>query len=797
MVARVLEASGCGTGLVTGEAPGVLPVFVLLDLQKSKGPVPERVAATVSKFTESPLVVFDSGGLSPASVGSLLEAGAMACIPGQPGSDQWTRILISLVRGQTRQVEAVRGQPWQAENGQALNVAVLARLRMISNTARSIVGRKGLEEAGSRILESFADHLSAAGGSLFVPQGNAMVLVHTLDVSQPVPRLLPLPLPDNTIFGQVLKERKSLLGGGPFSCEQRRSGWEGYQDDSFLVTPLFRESGEIVGLVSLHNKKSPPFTLEDREVGAILASLVSESIRTSHALEALRESEERYRVLVEHATDGILLQVSGRYVYANKAILDMLGYGEKEFYALKLTDIMPDTPLGREYILKMYRDRMAGRPVPSRYEAQYRKKSGEVLDVMLSVSRIRVSGQDGVAVIVTDIAERKRAEEERHRLELQLLQAQKLESVGRLAGGVAHDFNNMLSAILGYSEMCLLEMDDDHPVKEKLKTIRRAGQKAAALTRQLLAFSRKQVLEMKVTDLNFLIENLGRMLGRMIGEDIVLDIQPAPDRCSVLADTGQIEQVLMNLAVNARDAMPRGGSLTIETERVGIPPEEKPHGDEVKPGTYVLITVTDTGEGIDAQHVDKVFEPFFTTKEVGEGTGLGLATAYGIIKQHDGFIFVSSRKGHGTSFRIYLPAVQTLAHSPVEPGPGPMFTGSETVLVVDDEISIRRLAADVLTPLGYRVISAGSGEEALGLVAAGGEKVDVLLTDVVMPGMGGRELADLFRKQVPKAQVVFMSGYMESHMDREYFAQPDVVLIRKPVTGSVLTSIIRKVLEAV
>jgi signal transduction histidine kinase/CheY-like chemotaxis protein len=400
-------------------------------------------------------------------------------------------------------------------------------------------------------------------------------------------------------------------------------------------------------------------------------------------------------------------------------------------------------------------------------------------------------------LLQSEINERKRAEEEKEKMSAQLLQSQKMESIGHLAGGVAHDFNNMLSTIIGYSQMALTKLPQSDPIRRYFTLIDSAGQKAAVLTRQLLAFSRKQILEMKVVQLNTIVNNLGKMLTRMIGEDVVLDIHTSEKISNIIADSTQIEQILMNLAVNSRDAMPHGGTLSIRVADIFLNENEAASHTGMKPGAYVMLSVQDTGEGMTKEVQKEIFEPFFTTKVRGKGTGLGLATVYGIVKQHNGFISVNSEPGQGTLFSIYFPITEEEApeHELDVSKPKTFRRATETVLVVDDDTSIRNLITDILTPLGYRCLSAANGKEALQLAQTSKETIDLLLTDVVMPEMNGPDLATQFKKQYPESKVIFMSGYL-SGVDMNGRLARENVFLQKPMTPEKLMIKIGEVLGA-
>ncbi len=385
---------------------------------------------------------------------------------------------------------------------------------------------------------------------------------------------------------------------------------------------------------------------------------------------------------------------------------------------------------------------------------------------------------------------------ERIKLERQLRQAQKMECIGRLAGGVAHDFNNILSVIIGYSELLLDLTPPSDPKHEQVKLIHDSGVKAAALTRQLLAFSRKQVLEKKVISINDIINNFIKIWGRIAGDDIVFTTYLSEENCTVEADPGQIEQIIMNLVVNARDAMPNGGEIVIETAGIEIDKLYIDKHTEVKPGQYVLLTISDTGEGMSEEVLEKIFDPFFTTKEQGKGTGLGLATIYGIVKQHGGYIFAYSEKDNGTIFKIYLPASdKTEQQEDLEFTSKALPQGNETILIVDDNNSICQLLVETLRPLGYDCLQATSGKDAIGMLREYRGDVHLLLTDVVMSGMNGRELSEIIRKERPNIKVIFMSGYTDNIIARHYVLEEGLNYIAKPITPVALAQKIRSVLS--
>lgn len=401
----------------------------------------------------------------------------------------------------------------------------------------------------------------------------------------------------------------------------------------------------------------------------------------------------------------------------------------------------------------------------------------------------------GVVHVVRDITARRTAEEKHERLQTQLNQAQKMETVGRLAGGVAHDFNNILSAIIGYSELALNDLPRDSQLFEDITTIKESGEKAAVLTGQLLAFSRKQVLKMQPVDLNAAMENMAKMLYRIIGEDISLDLHLTPDIDKINADPGQIEQIILNLAVNARDAMPHGGHLIVETSQVDLGNDYVDQHPDAKPGKHILLAVTDTGTGMSGDVRKQIFDPFFTTKELGKGTGLGLATVYGIVKQHESQIYVYSELGKGTTFKIFLPVIEgtddEMADQIIETIP----QGKETFLIAEDDPTIQRMLKSYLEPLGYNLLMAADGREAINISKAYDGVIHLLLTDVIMPNMNGQELADAIQEMRPEIPIIFMSGYTDDVISHHGVLEPGVHFIQKPITPSRLAKMMKEVLE--
>ncbi len=516
------------------------------------------------------------------------------------------------------------------------------------------------------------------------------------------------------------------------------------------------------------------------------------------AEEALRKSEERYRTIIENLQDGYFENdLAGNFIFVNDVICKNLGYTREELIGMNYRQYTEEE--GRKNLLQHYGELYRTEQPIKPFEAAYIRKDGGKLLAEISVSLIRDSeGKPiGFRGISHDITERKQAEEEKLSLQEQLRQSQKMEAIGQLAGGVAHDFNNLLTVIKGYSQLSLLDLKEDAPLRGNIQEIEKATQRATDLTRQLLAFSRRQILDLKVLDLNTLLNDLEKMLRRIIGEDIELVTLLSEDLGKVKVDPSQIEQVIFNLAVNARDAMPAGGRLAIETANVELDEEYAHAHVSVTPGRYVRLSVSDTGVGMTQEVKEKVFEPFFTTKEKGKGTGLGLSMVYGIVKQSGGNIWLYSEPGRGTTLRIYFPRTEEEADALHRREDTEFFPrGSETVLLVEDDTLVRDLANRLLEQQGYRVLAAANGQEALHVAKEHlGETIHLLLADIVMPQMGGKELADWLKISRPNIKVLFTSGYADNAIVHHGVLDPGTHFLQKPFSLKTLSNKVREVLD--
>jgi len=510
----------------------------------------------------------------------------------------------------------------------------------------------------------------------------------------------------------------------------------------------------------------------------------------------LAKQEELFRLIGENAADMIaVVDTKGRRLYNSPAYQRILGYSPEELKTTSAFDqIHPDD---RQRVMEAAEEaKRTGHGRRVEYRIRHKDGTWRILESTASVIRDTKGEAEKLVVVNRDITERKRAEEALRESEKQLRQAQKMEAVGRLSGGIAHDFNNLLGVIIGYSEHLETRLGQNDPHRKSIEEIKKAGQRAASLIRQLLAFSRQQMLEPKVLDLNAIVADVAKMLRRLIGEDIELTTALDPALGRMKADQGQIMQVIMNLAVNSRDAMPEGGKLTIETSNVELDETFVHHSPYVQPGQYVLLAVSDTGMGMDAETQAHIFEPFFTTKELGKGTGLGLATVYGVVKQSGGYIWVCSEPGQGATFKVYLPRVdEPVQETRRETRPAKSSQGSETILLVEDEQSLRTLTRDVLVESGYSVLDAESGAQAVEIAQSHPGPIHLLLTDVVMPGMNGPAVVEKLAVTRPDMRVLYMSGYTDRAIDQHGMLGSGSFLVQKPYTRDNLNRKVREVLD--
>ena len=517
-------------------------------------------------------------------------------------------------------------------------------------------------------------------------------------------------------------------------------------------------------------------------------AIIRDVTERQRAEETLRESEARYRGLVDNATFGMYwVTPAGDLLYANPALAQMLGYeSSEELLAVGQVTTLFRDPTERENILAQY---SKNRRVEATIE--WKRKDGRVIIVRISGRHVRnpQASADCIEVIVQDITERLV-------LEKQLAQTQKFEAIGQLAGGIAHDFNNMIGAILGWADLGVEETQEGSRLRRHFEKIHQQGDRAAALTRQLLAFARRQILEPRNMDLNQSVTATLSLLERIIGSHIEIQTKLAPDLAVIRADPTQVEQVLMNLCINARDAMPGGGLLRIGTDNVEFDEKYCAVQPFAQPGNYAMLSVTDTGSGMDAAILDRIFEPFFTTKELGKGTGLGLATVLGVVRQHGGFVNVYSEPGLGTTFRVYLPvSSQSADPSAAAEDSGPVRGGSETILVAEDHDGLRELARETLSGLGYHVIVASDGEQAIWEFKVHRDRVDMLLLDVILPKLTGPEVYERISAIAPDIPVMFVTGYNADMELNNRLQQQHLPVIQKPYSSRDLARRVRETLD--
>jgi two-component system, cell cycle sensor histidine kinase and response regulator CckA len=603
--------------------------------------------------------------------------------------------------------------------------------------------------------------------------------------SAPAPKKLGHGLTDFLIrAGQPLLATPEILQSMEDRGEVARNGSRSLD---WMGVPLKVNNHTFGALVVQTYSRNIRYGERDKEILTFVARQLASAVEIKRNEQALRRSEARYRSLVQSSVYGIYRSsLEGRFLDVNPALITMLGYGSAE--QVLLLDPEKDVfAQSDEHTRLIDEFRRSGRL--DGFEVKWKRKDGSNITVRISGRAVSSAEEpaDVLEAIAEDITDRRVLED-------QFRQAQKMEAVGRLAGGVAHDFNNLLMVISGYAEVLLAGLDRDHALREKALAIQQASDRATTLTRQLLAFSRKQLLELKVVDVNAIVQDMERLLRPLIGENVEFSTGLAPNAAHTRADAGQLEQVLMNLVVNAKDAMPGGGKLKIETQNIVMNESQRRGQTFIRPGDYVRLSVSDTGMGMDKETQSRIFEPFFTTKEKGKGTGLGLSTVYGIVKQSGGYVMVQSEENRGSTFHIYLPRAEGVAEKHAPPVAAAALGGTETLLLVEDEESVRQLVRDTLTAKGYRVVEAENGEAGMAAAAKHDGKIDLVITDVVMPGISGRELVQKLARIRPDAKVLYLSGYTKDAIISEGTIEHGAAFLQKPFTLQNLSRKVREVL---
>lgn len=595
----------------------------------------------------------------------------------------------------------------------------------------------------------------------------------------------------NSIWGHAIREKRTFVSSGPFSIPAGH-----IQIDQFLTTPIIFGQN-VIGLLSVANKGERYVNDEVgllEQIAAYIAPILNARLqrdaqekKRKGAEVALSESEDKYRLLIAKAGEAIFILQDETIKFPNPMTLEMMGYSEEELLETFFIDIIHSED--RSKVLEKHLTLTKREDVYFPYLFRIVRKDGGVMWAELNTTPITWENRPGVLCFLRDVTEEKR-------LESQFIQAQKMEAVGQLAGGIAHDLNNLLTPIIGYVEIALLHLSQEDPLFCDMEQVLAAGSRAKDLTKQLLAFSRKQTLDLKVLKLDDVIADISKMLRRLIKENIDIKYKRDPLLKCVRADVSQMQQVIINLVVNANDAMPDGGTLVIETANVTLTSEHCETHAGISPGTYAMLSVTDTGHGMDDKTLRQIFEPFFTTKVAGKGTGLGLATVYGIVKQHGGNICAFSEPGRGSTFKMYLPAVDEAPDMAGRKREISFLKGSETVLIVEDEDIVRNLAKRILEANGYKVILMESPADAILFVERNQVRIDILLTDVIMPQINGRELYDKINILRPGIKVLFMSGYPADIIAHHSFLDEGVHFMQKPFSIELLTLKIREVLDA-
>lgn len=894
---RMPDIDGHGVLQWTGENTPETPVIVI----SGTGLITDAVEALRLGAWDYLLKPVEDLNVLTHAVNSVLEKAKLI-----KQNEEYKEHLEQLVEEKTKELRSV--------NTNLVNVN--QRLQQIVDTASTLSGITNIEDFRKRLLEEFGRHMIASGGSLYIIRKEGLQLVHTLDPGH-APGFISFPLADHTLFKKVLDEKKPVLVEDIFSNQEiESSGFSKYKNKSSLVFPLPDENGNIFGLLALHNKVRPPFLEQDKEIGSILTTYGSETLRAVHAIEALKESEEKYRVLVESANQVILvISLNGIVRFINHSsqslfgrdpeyiidkniselfdhkvkneiqervdtalcnnqqvtsILEVRDYNDNsKWFDIRIQPIIshknPDTNTAL-VIMADITDRILIEEALLASEAKFRAifeyspimiqlldnkglcmlcnreykrisgwsdeqlKGHDPLEFMLkdktTVNTARdellsTSGEfkdyttitsfgetryqswasfklpdESILYVGNDNTEKKKAEEQNELIQQQLNQAQKLEAIGRLAGGVAHDFNNMLSPILGYGELLLDEFSEKEKTRSVLMEIRKAALRSRDLTQQLLAFGRKQTLEMKTFNLNKAVQDFNKLIRRTLREDIELELDLCENENTIKADIGKLDQVLMNLVINAQDAMPDGGTLKISTRMEQLQANQLEKLQDLTPGSYMVLTVADSGLGIPKELMDRIFDPFFTTKEAGKGTGLGLATVYGIMKQHGGSISVSSDLGKGTKFTVYMP----LADAPPEDynyseSEKVNTDGNETILVAEDQEVVRNLVCNILKKQGFRTITAATAEEVIKEAESFEGKIHLLLSDLVMPGINGKQLYEQLQKKRKEMKVLYMSGYTGDVIAHHGILDEGTEFIQKPFTIKSLSAKIKEVLK--
>ncbi len=691
--------------------------------------------------------------------------------------------LESEVEKRTQQVEQANINLLQLNN----------RLRQIVETTKTITSETHAGRFGSLLLNEFGLHMSAKGGCLYFSEKNGLRLVHALDPGHAAD-YIPFPLPEKSILSNVYHSGRPLvLSDITQNIDYCKSGWNGYQNNSVLSFPLIDENGNVFGLLSLHSKETPPFVDQDKEVGEILASFSCQALRASSATEELKKSEKKFRKFTESAPVAIIIYQDNRWIYANPAAEKLMAAPLIELSSLEFSDII------HHDFKHIYQNNsitnLSDAFLKTSHELKIIARDGSEKWVNFRTEKIEFEGENAIMVSAMDIGDLKQSEIEKQRLEIQLRQAQKMESIGTLAGGIAHDFNNILSSVIGYAELTLADLSEDKPAsKQNMQAILRAGGRARDLVSQILTFSRQTELVNIPIKMHMIANEVLKLLRSSIPTTI--EIIHKIQKCKpILADPTQIHQVIMNLCTNAFHAMQRsGGVMTVNLSPVEIQAQDSERIADLSPGSYAKLEVIDTGIGMSQSTIERIFDPYFTTKEKGKGTGLGLAVVHGIINNHNGAITVKSIPGQGSTFSVFLPVVDD-SETQITTQKKSLPRGTEHILLVDDEKEIVLIEQQMLERLGYTVTTRAGSIDALNVFQANPLKFDMIITDMTMPNMTGDQLAREIIKIRPEIPIILCTGFSEYMNDAKAKSMGIHKYVLKPVSMEEIATAIRDVLD--
>ena len=777
------------------------PDLILVDLRMPEVDGLEVLSAVTKESRETPIIVVSGTGVISDAV-EALHLGAWDYIL-KP-----VKNLSILLHSIERALERARLIKENREYQEHLEFLVDSRskkileysnrLKHIADRTRQFTIKENIGDLAPTILKTLSENIGASGGSLFLRKGDGLELVFALDPGHQK-RVISLPPPPHSVTAHLFEKREAFIVPDIHSDKRfASSGWSGYKNGSLMALPLRDSEGRIQGMVTLHNKLTPPFTDQDLELGDIIASHSMEAIRNINSTMALKESEKRFRSIVERSPYPIaIVAPDRRLALLNKRFMEIFGYTLSDIPTVDdwREKAYPNKNV-REAVERHWLKAVGGFPIseddPMERERTVTCKDGSTRTVEFKVIPLG----DSNLIVMNDITDKKRAENDRNKLEIQLRQAQKMEAIGTLAGGIAHDFNNILSPIIGYTEMAMVEAPDNSILERNLNEVMKAAERAKELVYQILTFSRQTEIEKKPVQAQIVVREALKLLRSSIPASIQFEKKINKECGPVLADPTQIHQVLMNLCTNAYHAMAdTGGVLTVEFDETVILSDSNPERMHLKPGKYVRLTIGDTGHGMTRAVMEKIFDPYFTTKAQGKGTGLGLAVVHGIVKSMEGDIHVVSEPGKGTSFIIHLPQVESSVEMIPQRTSASLPHGTERILFVDDEGPVALMGKQMLERLGYTVMVQTSSITALEIFKAQPENFDLVITDMSMPHMTGDVLARKILEIQPNIPIVLCTGFSEVVTEDNARAMGISEYIMKPMVMGEIADTVRKALD--